>query len=695
MKTLLKICSLVVILHSSNINAQDSSLTDALSFQHQDPQKAITLLQLSVDSASQESPYIEEPEAVKRLWLIYLLYKVGREQQAETYGAQMSQREPSAKAAPWVDLVNAVIDLNKQNIKSARRLLDKVALYLNEHSDSRLMMWYSLSQGAIESRGSKYENALIQLNQAESLANEFKNALVQMNVLSQQINIEYYMRQYSKALEHNDKFLAQAKSMNDQFYEVFAYSNAMNIHYMLAIQAEQEATNVEDETEQALKAEVAKKHMKLSESFRDLVLTRGEEVGAFKPRMRALIQLQNQFIRAEDLTQVKAYVEQTVAIADEHGILYEKGVSFNNLAIAYRTAGLYNEALEALAEADKIYQIIQHPQSILWALEDYSIIYEMAGEHENSLNYYKQYHQKSLELIQETNSEKVLELQEIFEAEKNQREIERLNQENSLKANEIKTQQLQTGIVIGIGIFMAIISLLVYSRNKLITEKNTKLDQLNSKLQEQAFRDPLTKLQNRRFLKEIQPRIESSVIRRVHKDSESSQKIGIVILDIDHFKTINDQYGHDVGDSVIKNYADLLTSSLREGDIAIRWGGEEFFVTLFDTDITGVETFCNRIMKCCNESPMKVDNREIRVTASLGYALFPLISEKPDWFTWDEAMRLIDYYLYAAKNAGRNCSVTIDLELIKEELKDKETILSPEFVEQVIDSEAFKLLKHK
>ncbi|TQV72324.1 GGDEF domain-containing protein [Aliikangiella marina] len=699
MKTLVNTCILVALWLSIScqVSAEsetndDSQLSEALTYQHVNPRRAIQLLEQAIATASQQDQFIGEPEAIKRLWLIYLLYKVGLEQQAEKYGVQLSSREATSKAKPWVNLAEAVVELNKQEINNAQRLLDKVALYLDEHNNERLTMWHSLSLGAIESRGSQYEKALIHLNQAEKLASEFKNALVLMNVLSQQINIEYYMRQYSKALEHNENFLKQSKRLQDEFYEVFAYSNAMNIHYMLALQAEQAAAEIIDESLQKTKLQTAERHRKLSEKYRDLVLTVGEEVGAFKPRMRALIQLQNQFIRDENLDQVKALVAKTIEIADEQGVLYEKGVSLNNLAIAYRTAGLYQEALEALAEADKIYQTIQHPQSMLWALEDYSIIYELAGDHENALNYYKQYHQKSLELIQETNSERVLELQEIFEAEKSRQEIQRLNQDNTLKASELKAQQLQTAVFVGLGLFLATVLIFFYSRNKLITEKNTKLDQLNAKLQEQAFRDPLTKLQNRRFLKEIQPRMESSVIRRVHKDSDSKQKLGIVILDIDHFKNINDQFGHDIGDTVIKNFADILTTNLREGDIAIRWGGEEFFVTLFDTDILGVETFCQRIMQTCNQETMKIDEHEIKVTASLGYALFPLISDNPDWFNWNEAMRLIDTYLYAAKKEGRNCSVTVDLEALDDSLRSKQVILSADFIDKISTTSSYKKL---
>ena len=207
---------------------------------------------------------------------------------------------------------------------------------------------------------------------------------------------------------------------------------------------------------------------------------------------------------------------------------------------------------------------------------------------------------------------------------------------------------------------MIIIGMIYFiQRNKVIAEANRKLDHLNSKLKEQALRDPLTKLHNRRFVTEIHEKIAATVVRRKSSAVDDKQRIGLVLLDIDHFKQINDNYGHDIGDQVLIEVASLLQQVLRKGDIAVRWGGEEFLVILFDTNQQGLNLFCERILSLMNTTPIKMGEGSNLVTLSMGHTLFPFVETDPHGLSWDESLKLIDRLLYIAKEQGRNQAVGI------------------------------------
>ncbi len=179
-----------------------------------------------------------------------------------------------------------------------------------------------------------------------------------------------------------------------------------------------------------------------------------------------------------------------------------------------------------------------------------------------------------------------------------------------------------------------------------------KLEQaLKRKLEEArqlATTDSLTRLYNRVFLDE---RLPLEVKRAIRYD----RPLSIIFSDIDHFKTINDSYGHQAGDEVLKNFARRMKENVRdEVDWLARYGGEEFVLILPETDIDGAMIVANRLQRVVAGTPISVDNREIGVTASFGAASF---SPRSDIDAATMAMELLgraDRCLYAAKEGGRN-----------------------------------------
>jgi diguanylate cyclase (GGDEF)-like protein len=162
-------------------------------------------------------------------------------------------------------------------------------------------------------------------------------------------------------------------------------------------------------------------------------------------------------------------------------------------------------------------------------------------------------------------------------------------------------------------------------------------------LQEQAITDPLTGLLNRRYLREYLPR----ELTRVRRNGAS---LAVIMIDIDYFKRINDTFGHEAGDLVLRELGALLRSHIRASDLACRFGGEEFALVLPDASLEGAMQKAEAIRASVRGLDLKYRDQPLGpIAASFGVALFPLHADKPD-----SLLRAADEALYSAKGGGRD-----------------------------------------
>jgi diguanylate cyclase (GGDEF)-like protein len=166
---------------------------------------------------------------------------------------------------------------------------------------------------------------------------------------------------------------------------------------------------------------------------------------------------------------------------------------------------------------------------------------------------------------------------------------------------------------------------------------------LREALRTQSVRDALTGLYNRRYLEEIME-------REVRRAGRSGQSLGVLMIDLDHFKTFNDTYGHDAGDSVLREIAAFLLKHVRAEDFVCRYGGEEFVVILPTADQDGARSRGERFRAKLKEIPVVHQGRSLGlVTFSIGVAAFPEHGMSPR-----ELMAAADAALYEAKRGGRD-----------------------------------------
>ena len=187
---------------------------------------------------------------------------------------------------------------------------------------------------------------------------------------------------------------------------------------------------------------------------------------------------------------------------------------------------------------------------------------------------------------------------------------------------------------------IAIVATFYYRK---LAKVNQELQRLKDALQEQADHDPLTNLYNRRYFHNV-----ADDIFNISKRNKNI--LSVLILDIDFFKKVNDTYGHNVGDIVIKTLSEIMQESTRKSDIVARFGGEEFVILLPNTDKNGAVNIARKITKTIEDTPIQVKGQKpFHVTISAGVA--SVISEDT---SIDDTINRADMALYEAKNSGRN-----------------------------------------
>ena len=187
---------------------------------------------------------------------------------------------------------------------------------------------------------------------------------------------------------------------------------------------------------------------------------------------------------------------------------------------------------------------------------------------------------------------------------------------------------------------------------------------LAMRLEEAALRDTLTGLRNRRSLADTMTTLSARVVGAWSRTPGSKrsfvrESLSILVLDIDHFKEVNDRHSHAAGDAVLVQFAERLGEQVRREDLAVRWGGEEF-VVVAGTGREGDQPVAERIRRSIASKPFRLPNGQmLPVTCSVGHSVFPYSTDRPEDVSWEEVLKVADLALRTAKRKGRDCSVGI------------------------------------
>lgn len=201
-------------------------------------------------------------------------------------------------------------------------------------------------------------------------------------------------------------------------------------------------------------------------------------------------------------------------------------------------------------------------------------------------------------------------------------------------------------------------------KNEFLSQAQNALEEVNQKLEEASLSDPLTGLHNRRFLSKSLPADISIVERRYQAWKAGGKNKGtlpresdllFLLLDIDYFKSVNDEHGHNAGDKVLEQISRLLETILRESDYLVRWGGEEFLIVIRYCSRTEATDLAERIRRGIEAVEFKIDSGQtLRRTCSMGLATYPFYPNTSSALSWEQVVDVADRALYMAKQSGRN-----------------------------------------
>lgn len=354
------------------------------------------------------------------------------------------------------------------------------------------------------------------------------------------------------------------------------------------------------------------------------------------------------YVEKNQLGNAESYLMESLQISqdikDQTGVV----MSYTSLAQVYKRQNKFQKALNYLQKALKETEGIGSKELMRSIYEEYSLIYTASHEYNKSTIYKNKAKKLRKEILNEKSAKKIAETRTRFETEKKEVEIEKLKLDKSLRRHELNEKELQKNIVI-VGLLIGLIIIILLYRqfrlkntsNKLIKSKNVELEKAYKKLELVAATDPLTKLSNRRD-------ILQKISYELDRFKRYKRVFTLIICDIDNFKLINDQYGHDAGDIILVSISDILSDNVRQQDTVSRWGGEEFLIFVPETDLKGGFTLAEKIRKKINEHKFTYKETSFNVSLTFG------VSEFREGMDLDKCINDADQALYKGKKEGKN-----------------------------------------
>jgi diguanylate cyclase (GGDEF)-like protein len=365
-----------------------------------------------------------------------------------------------------------------------------------------------------------------------------------------------------------------------------------------------------------------------------------------------LVNLADSYLKQQDWRRALTYAQQALEQAQKLNDDALAATARVNVGQAYLGMGRLAEGKRQIEQGMDWYQRSGNKPDQQGVLVEYGDALERAGDLAGALAAYHRERALSNELFETRRQKAMMELQEKYEADKRQRQIEMLRQENQVKSTELDNRRLQQRIWWLLALVFALASVIVGILYRKVRNANAQLEEKNQELKQQSARDPLTALYNRRHFQEFM-RSHQELERRGAGTSGDEIVSAMFLLDVDHFKNINDTYGHGAGDAVLREIADALREILRETDMIVRWGGEEFLAFLPAVPRGSLDEVARRLLAGIPERAIEYQGTRLSVNVSIGFAPFPL-AQGGGGISWERAINIVDMALYLAKGHGRN-----------------------------------------
>jgi diguanylate cyclase (GGDEF)-like protein len=585
------------------------------------PDKALdTLLQMEPEARAGAVP--DKAEFLSQVCLARL--KIGRHQQAlavcdELIVFARQNHHDIALAKGLIAKGYVVYAMGEQT--ASHQLLWEGEKLANGTNDAGLKIRAAISSGQAYAEEGNFPMALARLESAAAQARQDGrpvNVVMALNALA---------KLYSKTREYEKGFATLAEAM--PFAEM---SDSPGRVATLR------------STEYGLAMDVGEPARAVAALLAALKLER--KIGATWMVAYTLSDLSDSYLKAHDYQQALRYAQQVIDEARALGDLRLEATARVNVGQAYLGMGRLADGKRSFEQGLAAFEKSGSKPDLQAVLAEYGLALERAGDLQGAVLAYHRERRLSNEMFERRRQKAMMELQAKYEGDRKERQIELLRRENQVKSAELDNRRLQQRIWWLLAVVTALIAAIVGILYNKVRNANAQLHEKNQELKQQSVRDPLTGLYNRRHFQDF---MRGFTPQEQRGDVVSA----LFLLDVDHFKQINDSHGHAAGDAVLKMIATALQDILRETDMIVRWGGEEFLAFLPGISRTGLEDVARRVLTGIAGRSVEHQGQKLSVNVSIGFSPFPL-APGGQLLTWERSVNLVDMALYLAKSHGRN-----------------------------------------
>ncbi|MFT3906740.1 MAG: GGDEF domain-containing protein [Steroidobacteraceae bacterium] len=365
-------------------------------------------------------------------------------------------------------------------------------------------------------------------------------------------------------------------------------------------------------------------------------LRHAENTGSRKLLAVAYTNLADSYMKSGDYRTSLDYSRQALVLARamrrsglEQTIEFNIGIATIGLGQLTEGKRLTEAAIQKSVDSNSLTDVQE-------GLDEYADALERAGQWRAAVAIHHRGAAVRKQLMDKARQQALLELSARFEDERKMREIELLRRDNALQSANLRAQHLQRQTALLLVVLIAGLCAVLawaYVRSK----------RVNARLRYLSEHDPLTGLRNRRFFNES---ILAPLARQPFRGC-------LLLVDLDHFKLVNDRYGHAAGDHVLATLSQRLGTALRSSDQLVRWGGEEFLALLEPMSEENARATAQRLLDVVRQEAVAWHGAAVNCTISVGYASFPIAGANTP-ISLNRAISLVDKALYYAKQRGRN-----------------------------------------
>ena len=538
---------------------------------------------------------------------------------AEAQLADMAQQENCRRCALHLLVVRVHDAVRNDSPEVAASLLEKARSLLADAEPTDKLAFAiaeAATQDALGNLATAIEQTMAALHQAEALGNTAERVRLTLMLIGP-----------SADLGHT----ANAESMAD---EVIALASPLG--YV-------EATALAHLTKGYLYARAGKREQQLQSLQQALDLSEGDE-GLKRVEAITRANLADYYLHLQDNPTALAHASQAQKLAVELGDRVAEATAMANAGIAIGRMGDLDAGLGQLKQAMALADTLGEGVIKVDIAREAVRLLAAAGRHREALEMLQEAFSLNEEITRQERDEQVTELQARYDTERKNREIERLSTNNKLREAELVARSSRQQLWVAITIALALAAMLMgqwLTRSRRLANQ---LSKANASLTVESAQDALTGAFNRRHFDRLMLEL-----------AEQGTEFGLLVLDLDHFKRINDTHGHEAGDAVLAEVSRRLRGLLRDRDAVVRWGGEEFVLVLPGAAAAGLAALCDRVVREIGGQPMSTGSVSVPITVSVGAVRHPAAPS----CDWERALRLADAAMYLAKQSGRNRAVCL------------------------------------